>query len=492
MAEDNALEELTAARSDESRWAEVIKAHDSVGTRIVSNLNALEVASRMYEMSNRVMTRILDDLMTAVNEYGSRFRSGAWLEYRKGNFQLNQTPVRLDFRIYKRASELKASFDRIGVRGLRFPTSVHRQDLKRFFELFFKVRQANRPECASLLVQIKTETGVEIFPAQPQVETNDELDKDRLAIQLYCILNVLVEKLMEAAVDGHNASLIPLKRAIQLVADHVHGREGLFLSVLNIKELQGNLASHTTNVTILSLLMGDRLGLEPVNMMELGLAGLFHDLSRVLITPETLKALENEDELGEAQAAEVAHMPFKAVRRLMQGAAWRSSESLARVIVSYENQCDFERKDLYRSGLGISTIARLIAVANTYESLVRPIGDVDPLLPAEAIHWLLQEKDSGHQDPMLLELFVQMMGLFPTGSLVRLNTDELAVVTGQGDDPDVLTSPRVDVFMDAEGERIRPFEVVLSDDTSRAIRSPLSPDEVDFDVIQYMLHDPEY
>ena len=492
MAENKALKELATTRSDESRWAEVIKAHDSVGTRIVSNLNALEVASRMYEMSNRVMTRILDDLMTAVNEYGSRFRSGAWLEYRKGNFQLNQTPVRLDFRIYKRASELKASFDRMGVKGLRFPPTVHRQDLKRFFELFYKVRQANRPECGPLLAQIKAETGVDIFPAQPQVDTNEDLEKDRLSIQLYCIMNVLVEKLMEAAADGHNASLIPLKRTLQLVADHVHGREGLLLALMGIKELQGNLASHTTNVTILSMLFGDRLGLAPVNMMELGLAGLFHDLSRVLITPETLKALENEDELSEEQAAEVAHMPFKAVRQLMKGAAWRSSESLARVIVSYENQCDFERQDLYRSGLPVSTISRLIAVANTYESLVRPIGDVDPLLPAEAIHWLLQEKDGGHLDPTLLELFVQMMGLFPTGSVVQLNTDELAVVTGQGDDPNALAAPRVDVFMDAEGERIRPFQVQLAEDASRAIRSPVSPVEVDFDVIQYMLHDPEY
>ena len=108
------------------------------------------------------------------------------------------------------------------------------------------------------------------------------------------------------------------------------------------------------------------------------------------------------------------------------------------------------------------------------------------MLPAEAIRWLLEEGEERF-DEALLQAFVRMLGLFPTGSVVQLRSGEIAVVSKQSSDERHAGFPTVVLIRDAEGQAMTPRLVDLVRDRERAIRAPLHAGEHGVEPRRYFL-----
>jgi hypothetical protein len=459
---------------------------DRYGARIATAINATEKAVQTFALSNATVGRVLEELAVALTSFGDQFQAGARVEFRGGMLLLSGTPVRLGYKAYKRARELMASMRARGVAALVFPRVASRQQLQGFFTLYLPMTSVTDAGAVGVLSRMEAACGVHVEPAGARVHSTVSIGRDRTTVRLYAVLQVLIRDALEDARTGQTGSLVPLKRALQLLAEVVTGREALLLALMDVPELGGTLEGHVANVTTLSLIFARRLGLPPTTLLEVGLAAVFHDLGRGLLPAEVQGRMALGEPLPPEERRLVAVGPFRAARHLLDTPAGRAREGLPRVVVAFENQAEFTRPDLYRSGVPQSLASRLIALPNAYDSLLRPLEDRQPHLPAEAIRWMLEDGE-GLFDPDLLHLFVRMLGLFPSGSLVELNTGEQAVVVSQQENAGTLGQPWVDVLTDPQGCPIEPFTVDLSVDQGRAIRMPLDPLEMGFDLVQYLL-----
>ena len=129
----------------------------------------------------------------------------------------------------------------------------------------------------------------------------------------------------------------------------------------------------------------------------------------------------------------------------------------------------------------------LAGIADVYDAM-RSQRVYQQAYPSDRILAVLQRNDGKQFDPHLVRRFVQLVGIYPAGNLVKLDSGETAVVVKPyAPDP---YRPRVKVLIRRSGQKIeRPYELNLwetGDDQPRSIRAPIDPSTVDLDPLAYL------
>ena len=461
---------------------------DRLGSRLLVGLHAVDKALRVYELNNRAVLALLDDLVVAIRGTPGDADGGPRIELAEDDAYLNGTLLRLGYKAWQRARELGQSLRRRGVTGLVLPPEPTRQKLQLFFARLLKVKQAGAPEAEALLAQMAAETGGAVLAGTSLSSTSSARERDRHVVRLYATLTVLLRDLLDAARAGRRITLVPLKRAIQQVADQLDGREGLLLALMDVPGYRGHAETHLANVIVLALAVGRRLGLRPRRLMQVALAAAFHDLGAAVVPREVQARLERGEPLSPPEQAAVQAGPRQALAFLLQAPGASAASALGEVITLCEAADEFAAAPSYVGDQGTSGLSRFLAIVNAYDLLVRPVGPWEALLPAEAMRWLLVEQ-AARFDPALLHAFGRVMGLFPTGSLVQLNSGELAVVVAQHPEEALAGAPVVELLTDADGAHAAPLRLDLATD-GRAIRAPLEPRAHRFDPLRHFLRGP--
>jgi HD-GYP domain-containing protein (c-di-GMP phosphodiesterase class II) len=139
---------------------------------------------------------------------------------------------------------------------------------------------------------------------------------------------------------------------------------------------------------------------------------------------------------------------------------------------------------LSRPTLNLGTV--LCGIADVYDAM-RSQRAYQQAFPTDRILAVLQRNNGDQFDQHLVRRFVQLVGIYPVGNLVRLNTGDVAVVVNaHAPDP---YRPRVRVLLDDAGARVRPRELNLwetLEGEARTIVAPLDPAGYDIDPLTYL------
>jgi hypothetical protein len=137
-----------------------------------------------------------------------------------------------------------------------------------------------------------------------------------------------------------------------------------------------------------------------------------------------------------------------------------------------------------REGLNLGTA--LCSIADVYDAM-RSRRSYQQAFPSERILEVLKRNDGRQFDAHLVRRFVQLIGIYPAGSLVRLNTGETAAVMAiYAPDPN---RPRVKVVTDADGAlldtlfELNLWETGAQPEQSRTIVAPVDPADIDVDAL---------
>jgi putative nucleotidyltransferase with HDIG domain len=228
---------------------------------------------------------------------------------------------------------------------------------------------------------------------------------------------------------------------------------------------------HSVNVGILSLLIGFQLGLDRSLLSTLGLAALLHDIGKVRIPREVLtkpgRLTPEEQQIVHRHAVLGAHL----LRNL-------SGQARLAILAAFEHHANYDL-----SGYPAITtkrvphlISRIVQIADYFDAMTsarRPYRRA--LLPSEAI------RDIGRgigtiYDPVLARVFIHVMGLYPVGSVVELDTGVLGVVVRPGERD--ASRPVVRVLRDHLWETVPPYQVALETQPERRVLRVLDPDDV--------------
>lgn len=214
------------------------------------------------------------------------------------------------------------------------------------------------------------------------------------------------------------------------------------------------LFSHMVNVAILAMYFGRFLGLHPVTLRRVGMAGLLQDVGMINVPAEILKS---NGKLTPEEFALVRRHPVAGLE-MMGSDSGIYSEVLDGIIDHHEryNGTGYPNGKV---GDEISVVGRILALADCYNALTsdRPHRKAMPPHKAISVIYGMRGKDF---DPALLERFIQGVGVFPLGSVVELNTGQQGIVTQIN--PSSLTQPIISLITDPRGRPVPERTVDLS------------------------------
>lgn len=448
---------------------------DEDRTRAVSltlNFCALHQASRLYDMNNDVVTKILTEMHSSIRALTAD-GNPLYLTVAGHSFFLNRSLIHMDYTEYRKAQQLKEIWGKLKISEVVFPAEVTQDDLIEFTSKFVEalkdedkvVEFSRRPwgGCTARLV---------LGGLDEDEEEHTEQEECELAVRVFGGLLVLVaETIGQFNRDSWN-TLVRIKRTLQVLVEKMDNHEALLLALTRSNILRDKLASHLTNTTILSLVVGRKLNLGRKNLVSLATAALFHDMSKVGLNDATMNNLEKVDALKDKDRERIGLHWMDAMHQMVKTGGLRE-ETLPRMVVAYESQLEFSRQDIYpESVVGeqrLNVFSRIISLCDQLDTLTWSRPGKPGVTPHEAMLSVM-ERAKGQIDPALLQIFMRTIGLYPTGSLVRLSTRELAVVVDQN--PREPEQPMIRVIADASGKPIMSKEINLVDDDKRKVLGP--------------------
>ena len=304
------------------------------------------------------------------------------------------------------------------------------------------------------------------------------------ARRLYSTAVETAESLWDAAKAGDKPDPHAAHRIIDSLAKAVSQDRTSLMALASLKCYDNYTFTHMVNVAVLAMALARSLNLDGPLLREFGFAALMHDIGKVHTPLDVLnkpdKLTREEFTLMKQHVIDGAHI----LRRTPEMPALAP-------VVAFEHHL---RQDLsgYPENIGhreLNLCTQVVSIVDVYDAL-RSKRVYREGLPSERIRAIMTEKDNPAFNGKLLRRFINLMGLFPVGTLVRLNTDEVGVVTHEH--PTDPFRPQVKVLLDSKGNQLQEPMLVNTwepdgrGDFKCAVVEAVDPDAVHIDPLAHL------
>ncbi len=235
-----------------------------------------------------------------------------------------------------------------------------------------------------------------------------------------------VKEVAQKLTSGQSVGLRNSVRLVQKMVDIINEDETLFLGISTIRLYDDYTYIHSLNVAILSMCLGKRIGLTHRLMERLGLCGLFHDLGKAEIPKEILN---KQGALNPAEFNKLKSHSMHSARLILKLKAERDRK-VRLLVPPFEHHIGYDHSGYPQidARRNLSLFGRILTIADVYDAITSPrIYRPHPMSPDRAIGQMLSQSGT-HFDPILLKIFVNMMGIYPAGTLLKFDTREMGVV----------------------------------------------------------------
>jgi len=228
-----------------------------------------------------------------------------------------------------------------------------------------------------------------------------------------------------------------------------------FLSISRLKTKDNYTYLHSVAVCALMIALGKQMVLDQALMKDLGMAGLLHDVGKMMIPDEILN---KPGSLTDEEFILVKSHPLQGWE-ILQGSAGVCDMAFD-VCLHHHERVDGKGYPDKLSGEALSVFARMGAVCDVYDAITSVRCYKPGWEPAEAIR-KMAEWQEGHFDSTVFHAFVKTIGIYPAGTLVKLKSTRLAVVIEQSGKS--LITPIVKIFFSTkENAPLQPEIIDLS------------------------------
>ena len=264
------------------------------------------------------------------------------------------------------------------------------------------------------------------------------------------VTSMFQEARMGKAVDTANA-----QKLVEEINDSVSRNPGALISLARLKTADDYTYMHSVAVCALMIALSKQLGLSEQETRRAGIAGLLHDLGKALMPMEVLN---KPGKLTDEEFAIIKKHPAEGHRLLLGNSG--ADEMMLDVVLHHHEKIDGTGYPKGLKGEEISLFAKMGAVCDVYDAITsnRPYKAGWP--PSESLR-KMAEWAKGHFDQRVFQAFVKSLGIYPIGSLVRLESGRLGLVIDQSEKS--LLAPCVKVFYSTHSQaRILPEIIDLS------------------------------
>jgi putative nucleotidyltransferase with HDIG domain len=315
-------------------------------------------------------------------------------------------------------------------------------------------------------------------------DVSDEQAGIAAARRVYATAVETAETLWQAAKAGDQPDPSAARKIIDGLARLVTQDRTSLMALTALKKYDNYTFTHMVNVSALAMAQARALNVEGTLLREFGFAALMHDIGKVNTPLEVLnkpdKLTKDEFDVMKRHVVDGAHI----LRRTPEMPALAP-------IVAFEHHL---KQDLsgYPENIGsrkLNLCTMIVSIADVFDAL-RSNRPYRQGLATNRIRAIMGEQGNPAFNQTLLKRFVNLMGLFPVGNLVRLSTDELAVVTAEH--PTDPFRPQVKIIADKNGEfleeplLVNTWERDGSSDQERGVVEAVDPEPLNIDPLTYL------
>lgn len=255
---------------------------------------------------------------------------------------------------------------------------------------------------------------------------------------------------------GRIPNSAPLIKVVDQMVGITMQEPWALLGLTMIKDYDNYTFNHCVNVGVLAMALGAALGLDAATVRDLGISGQLHDIGKTMIPKEILNkpGKLSSDEFDEMKRH--PELGSKIIRE-MEGLA----PHISSVVLGHHLHYNRSGYPEWASKLPFNQMIDIIAIADTYDAITTLRVYQHPVNPRTALNEM-QKLENTILDGNIVQRFVEMMGNYPVGTLVRLDTNEVAIVYRPN--PLDESAPLVRILIDGDGNRLRaPREQALVD-----------------------------
>ena len=438
------------------------------GRALILGLYGALRSVKLYPVENPVVQKALDDLTASAAEVVKR-EGELELRVSAEFIFVNSTRLRLDLDNYASFSHILTLFRASGVGALAVRPGASRRDWLVLLAALQGPSRDDAPETRFQQLLTKLEqTQVSLFELSPPSVAEDEEAREKAkeaAKRTYSQSVAVTKELMTSVRIGRSPNIKKIKRVVQGIVDQILNEETSLMGLTTIRDYDEYTFTHSVNVCILSVALGKRLGLTKLQLYDLGMAALFHDIGKSRVPVEILN---KAGQLTEEEWRFIAAHPWLGVLALFQVRGQQELPYRA-MVVAHEHHMKTDLTGYPRSlrPRKMSMFSKIVAVADGFDAATsRRSYQTVPHPPADVV---LEMRDNPRRgmDPVLVKAFMNLAGIYPVGTLVVLDTFELAIVHAANANPEMLSRPVVRIVSDDRGNLAYPGVLVdLSERTS--------------------------
>ncbi|MCB2290387.1 HD-GYP domain-containing protein [Clostridium sp. CS001] len=222
------------------------------------------------------------------------------------------------------------------------------------------------------------------------------------------------------------------------IIDEIISKKNVMINLVDIKSLDNYTYQHSVNVAVISLVLGVQLQLNQNELYTLCMGALIHDIGKVLIPKDiALKPGPLTDE-----EFRIMKMHTTKGYDYLKGCLEISAPSRIIALQHHEKVNGTGYPDNLKD-ISINRFARIVAIADVYDALTSDRPYRKAMSPNDAVEYIFSHGDTQF-DFEMVKVFAKAVVPYPPGTLVRLNTGEIAVVTDVF--PNLALRPQVKVI----------------------------------------------
>ncbi len=267
------------------------------------------------------------------------------------------------------------------------------------------------------------------------------------------ILKSIAEKIKSDKPAGVAKAL----RQIQQIVDIIIADDEIMMGLSTIRDHDDYTYVHSMNVSILTISMGHFIGLSKQFLALLGLAGLFHDLGKIRVPLEIL------NKPGKLDSSEWKIMQKHSLESVLEILKLKAPPRLkARILLppfEHHLKYDLSGYPKFHRRNHISLLGSILTIVDVYDAITSPRVYRNSSLSPDAALDMMLDKAGTDFDPLLLKAFANLMGVYPVGTLVKMDSGEIGLVARRPRSQ-YLDRPQVRILMSNGNGKFVPGKTV--------------------------------
>lgn len=333
-------------------------------------------------------------------------------------------------------------------------------DTSKGLDVASPVQEVSADEAEKLAQAVLLQAAMQTQKAEGRVSLEQELEHAR---KLRDKAKKAVISMFEEARMGKALPIGEMSTLVDEITQSVSRNSGALLNLVKLKSKDDYTYLHSVAVCALMIALGKQMGMEGTALKSLGMAGLLHDVGKMAV-PENV--LNKPDRLTEQEFEIIKTHSVKGWEMLK--ASPEVDEVALDVCLHHHERVDGTGYPDRLSAPALSMAARMGAVCDVYDAITSNRCYKRGWAPAEALRKMAEWQD-GHFDQGVFQAFVKTVGIYPVGTLLKLKSGRLAVVTDQS--ALSLLKPIVKVFFSTRSNTFIAMELLDMSRTQDAIES---------------------